>query len=775
MKPKAFCFTLLLLLILRPANCQGDDQMNDFQGDAPANKQEQEQEAPLITSRDSLTMNPDYLPQNQNTLIPDELIGDHNKLDQNTDEEARADSHPIDERAYKDSKEAIDSINQRIAGVPGVDQSMDAIYQTIVDKFKQINCRKNSAKAPENAFIQSLLQSSDISSTDMYSLCDEDIAPVVFTPLSNPNTTRTALFQHFRDNIYQPLGYEMPEHRFSYADTISDLINLDPDNSIIHKNMHGLNFDNFSGTIAHAFEEVESAATNFDKNKGLISRQMIDILKSFHIFWNVLRQKNRIGQSRVQTLAIVKALMHKFKQTNAAMKAATLNILENIKEAYFRFMRAHKYQKLISKQPLETIAFQLLERYKANVIKIKERATDEFTLVSELAVFLDMLRAFHLINKKDRLTPEESLTLFEKKIAQPITNTYNVYQDVMVQNGDSSFYKVRDFTAVLLLKFKQRNHVMMEYYGWDDYFKAKDAADGHVFDNVVKFYEELVDGVMLVPAECHDYVNSALDQCVKQKIDGALSDYSKKYMLQASISGVNLYHYISQEFDKAINDLIASQASQNTEGYKGAYVSRLSQMFKKFRADYRINDMSDVEQLENNIGFQIEKIKAINSMKPLNLALIDAFDKSLYSFFLEVKSAYNAYAPVSKDPRVVNSIAQRLQSTIENFRVDHIRQITDETKDLLRIAIKESKIWVQKHSVQYVVNTHPVNMRLEPANPLADAQLNRMNVNDITLNIPSLGSSMMPPMAEQAADFSSQIGNQAMIDTPDFKSKKNVV
>jgi hypothetical protein len=708
--------------------------------------------SPLLTSADSI----------QSISLPESPNNQPTPLDLNSEEEARLGVHLLDDHDFTDPDATLGGIDERRAAVPGVDQSMAGIFKDIVGHLKQINCQHTPAnKNAERTFIKTLIEQSP-TAIDPYSLCDEDIAPVVFMPLGDSKSGKTALFRHFQENIYQPLGYEMPAHRFSYADTISDLINLDPDNSVIHKNMHGLNFGNFSGMIGHAFESVESAATDFDRNKGLISKQMIDILKSFHIFWNVLRQKNQIGQTKSQTVAIIKQLMGKFRATNSAMKATTLNILENVKEAYFRFMRAHKYQKLISRKPLETIAFQLLERFKANVVKIRERQTDTFSFVSEIAVFLDMLRAFHTINKERGMTPQESESLFESLIAQPITNTYNVFQDVMVQNNDDSFFRVREFTATLLLKMKHRNHVIIHFFGWNDYFKARISAESRLFDNVVKFYEELVDAVMLIPSTCQEYTDVSLETCFKDRLDADLSEYSKKYMLEASVSGISLFRYVQQALDKVSAEVVGAGDSGDINAFKGVFVTKMSSMFKQFRLDYHINDMSEVEELENNIGFQIEKVKAAYALSPVNMALTDAFDKALYAFFLDIKSSYNGYAPVGKDQRIINSIAQKLVATVSNFKIDHAKQVTPETGRLMEVAVRQSKLWARRHSIQYVVNTHPVNVRVESVSPLADAVLNRMNVNDITLNTPFLGSSAIDNMGQQAAEYSAQMGNQSM-------------
>lgn len=760
MKVPANRFALLLLLLWVAAVRSQEDQPEQLAFTPPPepNINSVKLSSPFISSIDALAQTPPATPTPADPSQPPPA------LDSELEQEARGASHLLDSREFQDPHKAIESIDNRRAAVPPEPKSMEGIFKDIVQHLRMINCQHppSNNRQADRTFIESLLSRKPDPVESQYSLCDEDLAPVVFMPLADPTTTKATLYSHFRENIYNPLGYEIPSDRFSYADTISDLINLDPDNSVIHRNMHGLNFGNFSSVIEKAFESVETAATDFDQNKSLISRQMIDILKSFHIFWNVLRQKKQVGMSKVQTVAIIRQLIQRFRATNAGMKAATLNILENIKEAYFRFMRAHKYQKLISAKPLETIAFQMLERFKANVVKIRERQTNTFTFVSEMSAFLDMLKGFHQVNKMRGMTPPESLMLYETMVAQPITNTYNVFQDVMVQNHDSSFYRVREFTATLLLKMKHRNHVIVNFFGWTEYFRSHSATDSRLFDNVVKFYEEIVDAVMLIPSSCGEYRGSSLEACLKDKLESALAEYSKKYMLEASVSGISLYRYVQQVFDKVSADIIAAGDAEDLNAFKGVFVTKMSALFKQFRLDYHINDMSEVEELENNVGFQIEKVKAASALSAPNLALIDAFDKTLYAFFLDIKSSYNAYAPVGKDQRVINSISQKLSAAVSNFKIDHARQVNPETVRLMETVLTEARLWARRHSVQYVVNTHPVNLRFEPVNPMSDMSLHVPNVGDIQANVPMLDASVMGNMGQQAASFAEEMDGQSL-------------
>lgn len=762
MKMKKICLVLLILILNSERQCQrlgppDDNGMEVGPSQAPDGQENNSPQGPdaLENGPPMGMMNPFGSKKPQMTM------------DQNSEAEIRSSFHPLAEYTYQDKANTLNKIETRIASIPSVNDSMDKIYEKVLDHLSQINCPHNNlnGKSAEAQFIKSLLQTDNAKPNDDFSLCDQDIAPIVFMPLSNLQSTRTSIFHHFRDNIYRPLGYEFPEHRFSYTDTINDLINLDKDNSVIHKNMKGLSFANFSGIIEKAFQQIEDSSSNFDQNKGAISKQMIDILKSFHIFWNVLRQKKQIGQSKSQTLSIVKNLMNRFKQTNSAMKATTLNILGNVKDAYFRFMRANKYQELIESKPLETISFQLLERYKQNVLKIKNRDTDQYSLISEIGVFLDMLKAFHVINFHNHRTAEESLKVFQEKIFNPIVTTYNVFQDVLVQNNDNSFFKVRDFTSILLLKMKHRNYVMLNFYGLDEYMRLQENGNPKIFGNVIKFYEEIVDSVMLIPALCEKYIGASLEKCFRENLINTKESYSKKYMLTASISGVELYRYIQQYFDDIVESMAEGGNADDFNLYKTKFISIVSLFFKIFRAHFNINDMQDVEELEDNIGFQIEKAKSANALVPISLAVIDSFDKQLYNFFLNIKSSYNSYAPVTKDQRIMNSIVQKFRILILNFKSDNSKHLDEQINRLFKIVYRQAQLWVEKHSVQFVVNTHPINLAFEKSNFPSETAEKNENVNDLIHDNPVVQSSWMNPMGQQASSYTSApsefLGNPA--------------
>ncbi len=52
------------------------------------------------------------------------------------------------------------------------------------------------------------------------------------------------------------------------------------------------------------------------------------------------------------------------------MKAATIDLLYNVKNAYYKFLRADKLKNIFKKRPAEMITMEIIRRYKNNVEKI---------------------------------------------------------------------------------------------------------------------------------------------------------------------------------------------------------------------------------------------------------------------------------------------------------------------------------------------------------------------------------------------------------------------
>lgn len=66
-----------------------------------------------------------------------------------------------------------------------------------------------------------------------------------------------------------------------------------------------------------------------------------------------------------------------------------------------------------------------------------------------------------------------------------------------------------------------------------------------------------------------------------------------------------------------------------------------------FRQSYHINKMYNIDELESEIGFQIEKIKGFDSVSKLNYVYLDEIDRKYYELFLKIKQKFNKFAPVN--------------------------------------------------------------------------------------------------------------------------------
>lgn len=64
--------------------------------------------------------------------------------------------------------------------------------------------------------------------------------------------------------------------------------------SMVHPEMQMVNNRDFQNMIMKTYEAIEESSSNFHNNKGQISNVIIDMLKKFHIFWNVHRQRGQM-------------------------------------------------------------------------------------------------------------------------------------------------------------------------------------------------------------------------------------------------------------------------------------------------------------------------------------------------------------------------------------------------------------------------------------------------------------------------------------------------
>lgn len=81
---------------------------------------------------------------------------------------------------------------------------------------------------------------------------------------------------------------------------------------MIHPEMQIANNRDFQSMVEKSFETIEESSSNFFNNKGQISNIIVELLKKFHIYWNVHRQRGQMDELHHNTFNILKSLYNKY-------------------------------------------------------------------------------------------------------------------------------------------------------------------------------------------------------------------------------------------------------------------------------------------------------------------------------------------------------------------------------------------------------------------------------------------------------------------------------
>lgn len=79
--------------------------------------------------------------------------------------------------------------------------------------------------------------------------------------------------------------------------------------------------------------------------------------------------------------------------------------------------------------------------------------------MTEIAYILDLLRAFYLVNYKNKVDKKKNKELFQEYIFDKIELMFDKYERFMKANHGSDYFLFKDWTATLLLKMKHRTYV----------------------------------------------------------------------------------------------------------------------------------------------------------------------------------------------------------------------------------------------------------------------------------------------------------------------------
>ncbi len=476
-------------------------------------------------------------------------------------------------------------------------------------------------------------------------LCEDHLRNKALYPIGQVDQTPFILYKFLENTIYNPLGYRyLP--RFRFADVFNDLIFLDNNYSIIKKNSRVPDNHKFLEMILQNFGNIQENTSNFEQNKSVISSQILNILQKFHIYWNSARQNNQMNDLLDNTVYFLKNIVKKYHQSNDSMKSTTIHILHNIKEAYYRFMRAHKLIGLIQSKPAQIIRFNMIKRYKDTVERIRQNKISYDQLVTEMIYMLDFLRSFYIINYKKKIDDQQNQELYKWTIFDEIKEKYVKYKRLMLQNNEQAFYDVKDFTVTILLKMKHRTFIIFRLFTIQGYLNIPSQIHENFKSTSVQLFYILFEKLMTIPQECFDLMSNHLENCSNQMASNIIVGFYNKYQLFASVSGMDVLNFIRTSVNRIFKEISNAGAFDNYGNYKNIYFAKLFDFSERYRQRYHVYDMKEIEELEQDLSEVIEKAKSINVVSEIDLNLLNNFDKILHKYFISAKAKFNNATPI---------------------------------------------------------------------------------------------------------------------------------
>ena len=546
---------------------------------------------------------------------------------------------------------------------------------------------------------------SNIEVHDEYqTLCGSVLKRLALHPLGNYDFNHHDFYKYLNEKIYMPLAYRMNK-RDSMAGLLQDLIFLDKDNSLFNGRPLMTNYPVFEKSIMAMFEDVAAKTNDLDANQQYISESIISILKRFHLYWNSLRYTNQIEKVKVDTKEILQNILQNYEIKRKFLAEVTRTLVTKIKDAYFRFLRAHRMLEILNTSGANIIVFQLLRRYKDVVQNIRLNKASNPKLVHEISLMMELVKSFHIINYKLKKSEPESITMFNSQILIRLENVYKIFKTQL--GTDIRWRSIKDFSATLILKLMHRTFVIFKVNTISQVVNKPLMSYEAGYELNTKVFYQLLDNMMLIPRTCANFL--VLKSCAHHESLKVLRYISGRYKLKRSTTGWVIYDDIAsavkQIFSKA-NNLVWN----NFNTFKMYYYQNLFAVLYNLKLRFFIKNMDEVEDLENNIGQLIEskKNESADGKQKMNLNLVEKLDQDIYNRFLNIKAKYNRFSPVRKDAQVLAMIKRDIKKFLQNFMENHATDVTPKFQQMIGRINALVKSWVienlQKPEVAVQVN-----------------------------------------------------------------------
>lgn len=516
------------------------------------------------------------------------------------------------------------------------------------------------------------------SESEFDSLCANALEESTFKPLGNFDADPDEFYSYIADNIYRPLAYHV-EKKDSLSDVLKDLIFIDDRHSLINNDASQESYSDFENNILDEFSKIQGMTSDMDTYHETISNIMVDLLKKFHIYWNTLRSKDQIDKVKVDTKEVMRNILREYEVKEKFLYEVTQTLAAQIKDAYSRFLKAHQSVKLLNIEGPNIIANRILDRYRTVIDAFKSRRYSFIQFVKEIAMLTDLQQAYYVINYKLKFNEPQNIQNFYIHIFNKIQPIYLDFISTITED-DNIRNTIKHFTATLLLKMKQTQHLIFNFHGIAVFVNFNRSVIQTLSPITVKVYYDLLNNLLLVPKVCLNML--VLKQCAFNEVNKALRSVGSKYLLKRSTGGWGIYTYthdmIKLLFMKS-NELVFS----NWTIFKSFYYENLFAIMTNLKQRFMIKNIDCVDDLEDKIGETIDKFKKDNGNQNLNFGLIDEFDDDLYKSMLDIKSEYNKYDNINNDPTLLFRIRNDLFNKFKNFEKQFAWEINQDFVALL--------------------------------------------------------------------------------------------
>ena len=543
---------------------------------------------------------------------------------------------------------------------------------------------------------------------DVESLCDADLRKGMLNPMGRINVFPKKVYNYINQQVYLPLGYSV-QSQTTFSELIKDAIFLSDDDSRISGDMMLPHNREYKNNILEAFKNIEHYSTNFEDNKPQISDAILDLLKKFHIYWNVKRHRNEMDQVKENTLDIIKEIIKQYRRSQNNMKLTALNILHNIKDAYFRFFRADKLLEVLKDKPVEQLTVQILRRYKDNVDKIRMHQSSYNLMITEIGYLLELSLGFWRVNYMNGIVDKQNVERFRFAVIDKIKEIYADYQKYMIETGDSTYNDVKDFTVIFLGKLEVKIHRIFNVFTFRGYLNIPKVPVETQLYSAAELYFRLMDQLVVVPERCLDMHVNDLKECLSAEITNILNNFYYDYWMFTSVNGAQLFDFIKVGVGAILEALELAHNWDNAINWKNQYFAELFKFDEQFRQKYYIRKVYELDDLMNQMGYIIERQKGLQVMAQNRFKLLDKLDTDIYDLFVKLKSDYNQYDPLNKHIDILNKIKERIHNFLQEFVSKFPGHIDKRTRHLMNDLSRSVETWYRQHCVKYVVNTSPNN------------------------------------------------------------------